>query len=137
MGDLWTILPYENFLVTAELDAVALRLMMEEVFENRETRSLAGFRFSVSGEGKNRRLTSLRLADGRSLDPARRYRIAMNTFDASSGGHRFMKLRETLESPEARCAFHPIQGRDALIAYFRQHRIVRRSELEIGSPCTL
>lgn len=130
IGDLWTILPYENFLVTAELDALALKVMMEETFESREARSLTGFRFEVAGTGKNRRLTNLRFADGRPLDPAFRYRIAMNTFDASSGGHRFMKLREMLARPEARCIYHPVQTRDALVAYFRRHKIVRRSLFE-------
>jgi 2',3'-cyclic-nucleotide 2'-phosphodiesterase/3'-nucleotidase len=128
IGDLWAILPYENFLVTAELDAVGLRVMMEEVFQSRETRSLAGFRFALTGERNHRRLTTLVRADGRPLDPGRRYRIAFNTFDASSGGHRFMKLREMLARPEARCTFHPIQTREALIAYFHHHKIVRRSD---------
>ena len=130
IGDIWTILPYENFLVTAELDSVALRVMMEEVWQSRETRSLAGFRFSIAGAGKERRLTSFRLADGRPLDPGRRYRIAMNTFDASSGGHRFMKLREILARAEARCTCHSVQTREALIAYFRRHKVVRRSLFE-------
>ena len=129
IGDLWAILPYENFLVTAELDPVALRVMVEEVFQSRESRSLAGFRFSLTGERRQRRLTILSRADGRPLDPARRYRIALNTFDASSGGHRFMKLREMLARPEARCTFHPVQTRDALIAYFHRHKVVRRSDL--------
>ena len=124
--DIWTILPYENFLVTAEFGPVELKVMMEEVFQSRESRSLAGFRFSVVGDGMNRRLTNLRLADGRPLDPSRRYRIALNTFDASSGGHRFMKLRQMLERPEARRTFHPVQTRDALIDYFRRHKVVRR-----------
>ena len=130
IGDLWALLPYENFLVTAELDVVGLRVMMEEVFQSRESRSLAGFRFTVTGEGSHRRLTTLVRADGRPLEPGRRYRIAFNTFDASSGGHRFMKLREMLARPEARCTFHPIQTREALIAYFRRRRVVRSSELE-------
>jgi 2',3'-cyclic-nucleotide 2'-phosphodiesterase (5'-nucleotidase family) len=130
IGDIWTILPYENFLVTAEFDSVALRVMMEEAWQSRETRSLAGFRFSIAGAGKERRLTSLRLSDGRPLDPGRRYRIAMNTFDASSGGHRFMKLREMLARPEARCTYHPVQTREALIAYFRRHKVVRGSLFE-------
>jgi hypothetical protein len=69
------------------------------------------------------------LADGRPLDPSRRYRIAMNTFDASSGGHRFMKLRQMLSRPEARQTFYPVQSRDALIAYFRRHKIVHRASL--------
>jgi 2',3'-cyclic-nucleotide 2'-phosphodiesterase (5'-nucleotidase family) len=129
VDDIWTILPYENFLVTAELGPVELKVMLEEVFESRETRALAGFLFSVTGEARNRRLTNLRLADGRPLDPSRRYRIAMNTFDASSGGHRFMKLRQMLARPEARLTFHPIQARDALIAYFRRHQVVHRASL--------
>jgi 2',3'-cyclic-nucleotide 2'-phosphodiesterase (5'-nucleotidase family) len=130
IGDLWALLPYENFLVTAELDAVGLRVMMEEVFQSRESRSLAGFRFTVTGEGSRRRLAHLIRADGRPLEPGRHYRIAFNTFDASSGGHRFMKLREMLTRSEARCTFHPIQTREALIAYFRRHRVVRRSLVE-------
>lgn len=130
VGDIWTILPYENFLVTAELSPLELRVMMEEVFQTRETRSLTGFGFNVAGEGRQRRLTNLRRADGHSLDPTQRYRIAMNTFDASSAGHRFMKLRQMLERPEARMTFHPVQTREALIAYFRSHQVVRRTDLD-------
>ena len=74
----------------------------------------------------------MRLSDGRPLDRNQRYRIALNTFDASSGGHRFMKLSEMLARPEARCAFHPVQTRDALLAYFRRHKVVRRSLFERG-----
>src|SRR5262249_5848432 len=127
IGDLWEILPYENFLVTAELDAVALRVMMEESFESRESRCLAGFRFALASERNHRRLTNLCRVDGRPLERGRRYRIALNTFDASSGGHRFMKLREMLARPEARYTAHPIQTREALIAYFRRHKLVSRS----------
>ena len=130
IGDLWAILPYENFLVTAELDPVGLRVMMEEVFESRETRSLAGFRFTLAGERNHRRLTTLVRADGKPLERGHRYRIAFNTFDASSGGHRFMKLREMLTRPEANCTFHPVQSREALIGYFRRRKVVRRSMLD-------
>jgi len=129
VDDICTILPYENFLVTAELAPVELKVMMEEVIETRETRALSGFLFSVTGEGRNRRLTNLRLADGRPVDPSRRYRIALNTFDASSGGHRFMKLQQMLARPEARQTFYPVQSRDALIAYFRRHKVVHRASL--------
>ena len=134
VNDIWTILPYENFLVTAELGAVELKVMMEEVFQSRETRNLVGFHLSIAGEGRERRLTSLRLADGRALDPARRYRIAMNTFDASSGGHRFMKLRQMLAEPEARLSFHPIQTREAVIAYFVRHKTIERVRLRAALP---
>lgn len=124
IGDIWTILPYENFLVTCELTPIELKVVMEEVWQSRETRTLSGFSFSVSGQGRTRRLTNLRRPDSAPLDPARRYRIALNTFDASSAGHRFMKLRQILARPGARLTFHSVQTRDALIAYFRRHKIV-------------
>ena len=106
---------------------------MEEVLQSRETRALSGFLFSVTGEGGNQRLTNLRLTDGRPLDPSRRYRIAMNTFDASSGGHRFMKLRALLETRAARCTFHPVQTREAMIDYFRRHNPVHKITLQEGA----
>ncbi|HEV8422212.1 MAG TPA: bifunctional UDP-sugar hydrolase/5'-nucleotidase [Chthoniobacterales bacterium] len=130
IGDIWQILPYENFLVTAELDSLSLKVMMQETFEVQEARSLAGFRFEVEGDQRSRSLTNLRRADGRPLDLDRRYRVALNTFDASSAGHRFMKLREMLGRPESGMTLHPIQTREALIGYFRYHRIVRRSLIE-------
>ncbi|MEO7724931.1 MAG: bifunctional UDP-sugar hydrolase/5'-nucleotidase, partial [Chthoniobacterales bacterium] len=69
IADLWEILPYENYLVTAELTPLELKVIMEEVFQSRERRSLTGFKTAVAGEGRERRLTSLRMADGRPLDP--------------------------------------------------------------------
>ncbi len=126
IGDIWEILPYENFLVTGQLSLEELKAVMDEVFQSRDARSLAGFQLSVEGQGSNCRLTTLRFADGRPLDPAKRYRIAFNSFDARSGGHRFMKLRDLLERPEARQAFHPIQTREAVIDYFRRHKVVHR-----------
>jgi 2',3'-cyclic-nucleotide 2'-phosphodiesterase/3'-nucleotidase len=126
IGDIWQILPFESFLVTGEFTPTDLKVIMQEVWQSREMRSLSGFKMIAEGQGENRRLTSLRLADGRPLDPARRYRIALNTFDARSAGHRFMKLRAILERPDARCAFHPVQTRETLIDYFRRHKVVHR-----------
>lgn len=122
IGDLWEILPYENFLVTAELTPGELAMVMNEVLQSRESRSLVGFQVTSAEDG----LTSLRAANGRPLDPRKRYRIAFNTFDAQSGGHRFMKLRELLEQPAARRVPHPVQTREALIDYFRRHQVVHR-----------
>jgi hypothetical protein len=60
------------------------------------------------------------------LDRNKRYVIALNSFDARSGGHHFMKLRAFLERPEAHCILHPVQTRDALIGYFQRHKTVHR-----------
>jgi hypothetical protein len=37
-----------------------------------------------------------------------------------------MKLRALLGRPEANCVLHPVQTRDALINYFRRHKVVDR-----------
>ncbi|HEY5036382.1 MAG TPA: bifunctional UDP-sugar hydrolase/5'-nucleotidase [Chthoniobacterales bacterium] len=126
IADIWQILPYENFLVTGEFLPNELETIMNEVLQSRESRSLVGFAISCAGQGSGRRLTSLSLSDRHPLDPAKRYRIAFNTFDASSGGHRFIKLRDLLQRPQARRTFHPVQTREAVIDYFRRHKVVRR-----------
>ncbi len=115
-------MPYENYLVTADLTPAELEVVMNEVLQSRESRSLVGFQVTSA----ERRLTSLRDVQGRRLNPEKRYRIAFNTFDSRSAGHRFMRLRDLLEQPEAKRTLHPVQTREALIDYFRRHKVVRR-----------
>ena len=66
------------------------------------------------------------LPGGRTLEHDKRYVIAFNSFDARSGGHHFMKLRALVDRPEANCVLHPVQTRDAVIDYFRRHKVVQR-----------
>ena len=122
--DIWNIIPYENYLVTAELSSDEIKMIMEEVYASHEGRNLLGFEMKTEGRGGERRITSMTLANGRPLDRARKYSVAFNTFDSRSGGHRFMKLRALLERPEANCTLHPLQTRDALIDYFQRHKVV-------------
>jgi hypothetical protein len=46
-------------------------------------------------------------------------------------------LRSLLERPEANCVLHPVQTRDAVIDYFRRHKVVPkiagRSPLRIAA----
>jgi hypothetical protein len=37
-----------------------------------------------------------------------------------------MKLRALLDRPESNCVLHPVQTRDAVIDYFRRHKVVQR-----------
>jgi hypothetical protein len=66
------------------------------------------------------------LADGRPLERGKKYVIAFNSFDVRSAGHHFMKLRTLLETPATKCTLHEVQTRDALIDYFRRHKIVHK-----------
>jgi 2',3'-cyclic-nucleotide 2'-phosphodiesterase (5'-nucleotidase family) len=124
VNDIWNVIPYENLIVTATLSPDEIRSVMEEVYAGHEPRSLLGIK--VEGRGSDSRITSITFPDGRPLERGKRYMIAFNSFDARSGGHHFMKLRALLENPEANCVLHPVQTRDALIDYFRRHKVVRR-----------
>ncbi|MEY2543691.1 MAG: 5-nucleotidase / UDP-sugar diphosphatase [Verrucomicrobiota bacterium] len=126
ISDIWRVIPFENYLVTAELTPEEIKTAMEEVYASREPRNLLGFEIETQGIGYERRITAMRLADGRPLERDKRYSIAFNTFDSRSGGHRFMKLRALLETPGTRCTFHHVQTRDALIDYFRRHQVVHK-----------
>ena len=126
VSDIWNIIPYENLIVTATLSPDEIKSVMEEVYASREPRSLLGIALRAEGRGPDRRITSMTFADGRALQRDKRYAIAVNSFDARSGGHHFMKLRALLDRPEANSVLHPVQTRDAVIDYFRRHKVVQR-----------
>src|SRR5438132_4361736 len=91
VNHIWNLIPVENYLVTARLTPEEIKTMMEEVFASREPRNLLGFEIETEGLGYERRISAMRLADGRMLERDQRYSIAFNSFDSRSGGHRFMK----------------------------------------------
>jgi 5'-nucleotidase / UDP-sugar diphosphatase len=126
VNDIWTIIPYENYLVTAELTPEEIKAVMEETYASREQRSLLGLNVRTVGVGPDRRVQSMILDNGTPLERDRRYVIALNTFDSRSGGHRFMKLRSLLEQSVTNCRPHDVQTRDTLIDYFRRHQVVRK-----------
>jgi len=126
INDIWNIIPYENLIVTATLSPDEIKSVMEEVYASREPRSLLGMVLTVEGRGLYRRITSMAFPDGRQLERDKRYVIAVNSFDARSAGHHFMKLRALFQRPESNCVLHPVQTRDAVIDYFRRHKNVQR-----------
>ena len=126
VNDIWNVIPYENYIVTAQLSPDEIKSVMEEVYAGRERRSLLGFEVKLDGRGSTRKIASMTLADSSPLERGKKYVIAFNSFDARSAGHHFMKLRALLETPTASCVMHPVQTRDALIDYFRRHKIVHK-----------
>jgi 2',3'-cyclic-nucleotide 2'-phosphodiesterase (5'-nucleotidase family) len=124
--DIWNVIPFENYVVTAALSPDEIKAVMEEVYASHESRNLVGFAIKTEGRGYDGRITSMTLHDGRPLDRSKKYVIAFNSFDSRSAGHRFMKLRALLETPAANCTMHPVQTRDALIDYFRRRKLVHR-----------
>lgn len=129
VNDAWSILPYENYLVTAKLAPDEIKAVMEEAYNSHEERNLMGFDITTERRGAEYRIKSMTLAAGRPLERDKKYMIAFNTFDSRSGGHRFMRLRALLETSAANCQFLPIQTRDALIDYFRRYQVVHKVAL--------
>jgi len=127
VNDLWNVVPYENYIVTAALSPDQIKAVMEEVYASHERRSLLGIEVKTEGRGGcDRRIMSMTLPDGRPLERSKKYVIAFNSFDSRSAGHHFMKLRALLETPSSNCVMHPVQTRDALIDYFRRHKTVHK-----------
>jgi 5'-nucleotidase / UDP-sugar diphosphatase len=126
VNDIWNVIPYENYVVTAGISPEEIKTVMEEIYTSHEGRNLLGFELKTEGRSYDRRITSMTLDDGRPLDRGKRYVIAFNTFDSRSAGHHFMKLRTLLETPAVNCTLHQLQTRDALIDYFRRHKIVHK-----------
>jgi 5'-nucleotidase / UDP-sugar diphosphatase len=126
LNDIWSLIPYENYIVTAQLLPEEVKAVMEEVFASHEKRNLLGFELKTQGRGDDCRILSMTLADGRPLDRKKKYVIAFNSFDSRSAGHHFMKLRTFLEKPDAKYVLHQVQTRDALIEYFQRHKVVHR-----------
>ena len=126
VNDVWNIIPFENYIVTAQLFPEEIKIAMEDVFASHEKRNLLGFELKTEGRRDDCKIVSTALANREPLDRNKKYVIAFNSFDARSGGHRFMKLRAFLERPGANCILHPVQTRDALIGYFQRHKIVHR-----------
>jgi hypothetical protein len=58
------------------------------------------------------------LFKGQPADPAKRFRIGFNTYDAQSGGQDLMRLSEILARPESKRQESPVSTRQALIDYF-------------------
>lgn len=129
--DAWGIVPFENFIVTAELTREQLTAVLEEVFRNpRQLRSIMGIQPVVEGRGEQLRVTDLRLRDGSPL-PDRRIRIAVNSYDAASGGGRFPGLRDILAEPASKRTLHRLQSRALLVEYMQRHSPVRIADFPV------
>src|SRR6266496_4095886 len=126
VNEIWNMVPYENYIVTAALSPDEIKTVMEEVYASHERRNLLGIEVETEGRGSDRRITSMKLPGGRSLERGKKYMVAFNSFDSRSAGHHFMKLRALLETPSVNYVMHPVQTRDALIDYFRRHKIVHK-----------
>lgn len=136
IGDLWSIMPFENKVVTAELERDDIIAILYEVYTNWSKRNIMGMFADIRGRGANLEIIDVFDENGHPLEPGKRYTVAFNSFDAQSGGRRFMALREILRRPESKRKLHPVQTREALIDFFTAREVVmpvqRFSDIEMA-----
>jgi 2',3'-cyclic-nucleotide 2'-phosphodiesterase (5'-nucleotidase family) len=133
IGDAWEVVPYENHLCTAGFTHEDLLAALTEVFNSKmSTHNLDGFKVTVTKSGRKWQATGITLPDGKPLDPERRYRIALNSYDAQSGGRRYEILNQIATSAEAKQEFFPVQSREALIGYFTARQSITHADLGIA-----
>lgn len=130
IADAWKIVPYENFLCTAGFTPAELVVVLEEVYNSGySTHNLDGFEVTTESAGRKVKVTAITLPGGKPLDPQRRYRIALNSYDAQSGGRRFEDLNRLATSAAAKQEFFPIQSREAVVEFFTERKSLGLLEL--------
>ena len=130
IADAWEIIPYENRLATVEVRGSDLAGIMQEALSIPfSTQALDGFKCTVTGERRDTKVTSVTQPDGKPVEPDKRYRIALNGFDAQSGGRRYQLLNELCTAADAKLTLHDIESRDAVIEFFTAKKIIRAADL--------
>jgi 2',3'-cyclic-nucleotide 2'-phosphodiesterase/3'-nucleotidase len=129
VGDIWTVLPYENEIATVDLSRDELFALVADFSSGAEFRNVMGLRAIGTMEGKRFTLTDLHAADGSPLTSKASYRVAMNSYDSQSAGQRFSTVARLVARPANHRVLYPIHVRDALIDFFVSRQTVSKSSL--------
>ena len=129
LADMWLLAPYENLIVTAELDRDQLITIAQETGGEKVDRNLVGLQAVYADDT----VTDITLPDGSPLDPKKRYTVALNSYDSQSGGQRFLKLRAIMQEKASKATFHPLETRDALSEFFLAKGKVTAADLKFRS----
>ena len=112
VADCWRMLPYENLLMTAELNSEELLQVFKIGGGNRKSdRILWPFEIELGPNGEVARFEH----KGKPVAPGSRFTIAFNSYDAQSGGQSLMRLREITQQASAKRKVTSIDTRGALI----------------------
>ena len=115
---MWEVIPYENRIATVEFTGADLVPILEELYTGKyATHQLDGFRVTTGEPGPKVKVTGIFTPDGAPVDPGKKYRIALNAYDAQSGGRRYERLNEACYQTGANLKLHASESRDALISY--------------------
>lgn len=117
IDDIWRLLPFENYLVTAEFTGEQLEAIMRENLAIKDgARSLSAGLLPAPTAGSPQ---VIRQANGQVIEPRETVKVAMNAYDAQSAGQKLNQLRAILAEPGVKSTTHPVQTREALIDYIK------------------
>jgi len=117
--NVWEIIPFENFIVTVDVTLEALKAIAAEGWAS--SRPLLGLTASYAGRGRDTKCTSIQDHLGRELEASRRYRIAVNSYDAAGGGGRLTTLRGVVDDPANQRKLHRLQSRALMVDLLREN----------------
>ncbi|MBM3460619.1 MAG: hypothetical protein FJX76_00770 [Armatimonadetes bacterium] len=82
LGDVYTLLPFDNFVVTLSLSGAQIEKLVEQGLKDKHgTIQVSGLSFNIDAAGKATDIT----VDGKPLDPSKMYRVATVDFLAEGG----------------------------------------------------
>lgn len=121
VADCWKLIPYENRLVVVELGrAELLEIVAEDGMSKSSDRSLWPFEVQTDTRGKLQKM-SFR---GEEVKADRRFKIALNAYDAQGAGRRLPRLAEIVAAPRAKRCFTMLDSRGALIDYLLEQAVI-------------
>lgn len=130
IGNMWEVIPYENRIATVEFTGAELGPILEELYSAKySTHQLDGFKVTTTGPKSKTKVTGIATPDGAPVDPDKKYRIALNAYDAQSGGRRYERLNESCFQPGANLKLHAAESRDALIEFLTARKTLGPADL--------
>ncbi len=85
-GAIYEVMPFDNTIVTLQLTGADVKQVLEQGLAHGRVTQVGGIRYAFDDSRPAMgRVTSLTLADGSPLDPARTYSVAVNNFMATGG----------------------------------------------------
>ena len=136
VADIWEVLPYENDIVTFDVNrsdflALARDLANARNFSSgRDERNLMGVRIRGTWNGTIFTVSDLVGLSG-PLPDKPTYRIALNSYDSQSGGGRFPVVAKLVAQPGSNRVLQSLDTRGALIDFFVAQKKVSKASLLI------
>ena len=129
VGMIFRIVPYENFVVTANLTANEIAKILDVILDEWGESSFLfpyGLTAKIDPESlPGERIVSLKDSRGKPLEPGKRYKVAFNSYVAASAGGRFNKLRSILERKDSDTIDTDIFTRDAIINFLKKKKVYK------------